>query len=97
MNSQTKAPQEVLDILKEKEVGYYDIAFYAWPYTFGSTSGPRGGIGGQAMTTFTIFAWVCDDIGPTVFTCAGMYHFDDGPFSIMMPVPRWKKLPESKL
>lgn len=33
--------------------------YYAFPYTFGSTGGPFGGVGGQMMTTFTIEAWVC--------------------------------------
>lgn len=36
---------------------YFD--YYAYPEVFGSTAGPFGGIGGQAMTTFTIEAWVC--------------------------------------
>lgn len=31
MQYQRKAPQEVLDILKENKVQYMDIAFYAWP------------------------------------------------------------------
>ena len=34
-----------------------DLDYYAWPQTFGSTAGPFGGVGGQAITTFTIEAW----------------------------------------
>ena len=33
------------------------IDYYAWPQAFGSTAGPFGGIGGQAMTSFTIEAY----------------------------------------
>lgn len=33
------------------------LTYYAWPQLFGSTAGPFGGIGGQAMSTFTIEAW----------------------------------------
>lgn len=40
---------------------YYDLDYYAWPQTFGSTTGPFGGIGGQSMTTFTIEAWTNGD------------------------------------
>lgn len=32
--------------------------YWAWPETFGSTTGPFRGIGGSAMTTFTMEAWV---------------------------------------
>lgn len=38
------------------------LDYYAYPEVFGSTTGPFGGIGGQAMTTFTIEAWVCGKI-----------------------------------
>lgn len=34
-----------------------ELEYWAWPDAFGSTTGPFGGIGGQAMTTFTIEAW----------------------------------------
>jgi len=33
------------------------LSYYAWPQVFGSTAGPFGGIGGQAISTFTIEAW----------------------------------------
>ena len=46
VNYQNKPPQEVLDILKDRKVEYFDLDYYAYPETFGSTSGPRGGIGG---------------------------------------------------
>ena len=92
MNYQNKPPQEVIDILKERKVEYFNINYYAWPETFCSTSGPRGGIGGCAMTNFTIEAWVCDDCGPTVFTCAGMYCFDNSRFEPFKNIKQWSKL-----
>lgn len=92
MNSQKKPPQEVLDILKNRNITYFDLSYYAWPEMFGSTSGPRGGIGGCAMTDFTIEAWVCDGSGPTFFTCAGMYSFDDELFEPFKKIKRWTHL-----
>ena len=38
------------------------MQYLAWPQTFSSTAGPFGGVGGQAMTTFTIEAWEANDI-----------------------------------
>lgn len=37
------------------EVQY--LEYFAWPQQFGSTTGPFGGIGGQAISTFTLEAW----------------------------------------
>jgi hypothetical protein len=34
------------------------LDYYAWPEVYGSTSGPFPGLAGQAMTTFTVEAWV---------------------------------------
>lgn len=34
-----------------------DVAWYSWPQVFGSTSGPRGGIAGQVVTTFQVYAF----------------------------------------
>lgn len=46
--------------LASEKFGHHPEMFeyYAWPQTFGSTAGPFGGIGGQAMSTFTIEALV---------------------------------------
>lgn len=92
MNYQKKPPQEVIDILKKRNVQYFEIYYYAYPQIFGSTSGPCGGIGGQAMSDFTVEAWVCDDTGPTVFTCSGMYCFDDSKFEPFRKVRSWIKI-----
>lgn len=34
-----------------------DLSYYSFPKIYGSTSGPFGGIGGAAMTTFQIEAY----------------------------------------
>ncbi len=93
MNYQKKPPKEVLAILKERNVQFMDISYYAWPQLFSSTAGPCGGIGGQAMSTFTIEAWVCENSGPTVFTCAGMYHYDDERFEPFKRINSWMRIP----
>ena len=90
MNYQNKPPQKVLDILKKHNVEYWSIDYYAYPETFGSTAGPREGIGGCAMSTFTVEAWVCDGSGPTVFMCAGMYCFDDSRWKPFKRADKWK-------
>lgn len=34
-----------------------DLEWYSWPESFGSTSGPRGGIGGCMITRFQVYAF----------------------------------------
>lgn len=94
MNYQRKPPEAVLNLLKEHGGDTSFIDYYAFPNTFSSTSGPCGGIGGQAMSSFTIEAWACGDSGPTIYVCKGMYCFDPGPFELFKLLNRWKKLPE---
>lgn len=48
-----------------------DMSYYAWPETFGSTAGPFGGLGGAAMSTFTIEAWQDNYTGKTLLFCNG--------------------------
>jgi len=36
------------------------VDWYAWPHTFSSTSGPRGGGAGQACTTFQVYAFIAE-------------------------------------
>ena len=95
MNYQNKPPREVIDILKKNNIQYYDLSYYAWPEIFGSTAGPCGGIGGQAMSCFTIEAWVCDGDSPTVFTCCGMYYLDKDRFQPLKSVKHWSRIPKS--
>ena len=33
------------------------LEYFAWPQAFGSTAGPFGGLGGQAVTNFTLEVW----------------------------------------
>jgi len=35
-----------------------NLIYISWPELFGSTTGPFGGIGGQAMTWFRMEAWI---------------------------------------
>lgn len=54
---------EAYSLLVEKypEAAFYKnyMEYYAYPQTFGSTAGPfKGRVAGQAMSTFTIEAWV---------------------------------------
>lgn len=54
---------------KKLECSETALEYYAWPQVFGSTAGPFGGIGGQAMTTFTVEAWA---FGPVAIVfCKG--------------------------
>ena len=36
------------------DISPYDLDYHSFPMVFGSTAGPFGGIGGQALTTFQI-------------------------------------------
>lgn len=46
--------------------------WYSWPEVFGSTSGPRGGIGGQAMTTFQVYGFIGHD--DALMYCGGVWR-----------------------
>lgn len=94
MNYQKRPPEEVLNILKRHVIDPDSLSYYAWPELFSSTAGPQGGIGGQAMSTFTIEAWLCEPAGPTVFTCAGMFYVDHEPFVYGKRVKHWIRIPE---
>lgn len=49
-----------------------DVNWFAWPEVFGSTAGPRSGIGGQALTTFQVFGFQgYEDDG--LLYCAGIW------------------------
>lgn len=61
---------------------------------FSSTAGPGGGAGGQSMLTFTVHAYVFDDIGPTVYICCDCYCFDDSKFEPFKKITNWKKIPK---
>lgn len=88
MNYQNKAPGEVIELLRKNNVQYFELDYYAFPQVFGSTAGPHGGIGGQAMSVFTVEAYVCDGEGPTVYDCAGKLKFHSGKFDPLKK-PKW--------
>ena len=50
-----------------------EIDYYAWPQVFGNTAGPNGGIGGDAMTTFTVNAFHYN--GTAVLLCGNKCKF----------------------
>lgn len=55
-----------LDHIQEKypyeHASLHHLDYWAYPQVFPSTSGPFGGVGGQAFTTFTIEAWADGNI-----------------------------------
>ena len=71
MSSITKEPAMTLLGAKYPDATNHsdELEYWAWPQVFGSTTGPFGGIGGQAMTTFTIEAWA--DGSHAVLFCCG--------------------------
>ena len=95
MNYQKTTPKAVCDIFSEHDVKFCDIYYYAWPQQFSSTSGPLGGWGWCALSTFTVEAWVCDGSGPTVFICGNMYFFDNSRFTPFKRIKNWVKLKEA--
>lgn len=56
----------------------HEVQWYSWPQVFGTTSGPRGGVGGRMMTTFQVFAFECAD--KRMKYCAGVWRHWDGEF-----------------
>lgn len=86
MNFQKKPSQQVLDVLEKKGISHLReyLEYYAFPQTFGSTSGPHGGIGGMSMSVFTVEAWVHtgDYVGEsfTIYECAGLIKFVKGEY-----------------
>lgn len=56
MNYQNQTDNRV-EAAIELGVSCSAIDYYAWPQIFGDTAGPFGGIGGQAISSFTIEAY----------------------------------------
>lgn len=57
-----------------------EVTWYSWPQAFGSTSGPRGGISGQAVTTFQVYAFTAHGKNESVRAkyCHGIWRHWDG-------------------
>lgn len=96
MNYQKEIPEEVRKILSDRNLNPFDFSYYAWPQVFSSTTGPRSGIGGQAMSAFTVEAYVCEcgDGTHTVYLCHGMYVVQQGKFTPFERIHGWKNLAE---
>lgn len=62
-SEQVKEASKLLDCYAE------ELMYFAWPQTFSSTAGPFPGIGGQAISTFTIEAY--SDGRDAVLYCGG--------------------------
>lgn len=76
--------QDAIGYLCEKAAEYMrcdvdEISWYSWPQVFGSTAGPRGGIGGRAMTTFQVYAF--ESCSQRCKYCAGVWKKWSGEFS----------------
>lgn len=61
-----KEAAERLDTLPSK------MNWWTWPEYFGSTSGPRGGIGGAAVTKFQVFLFEGADLSRLLY-CGGVW------------------------
>lgn len=63
-----------------------DLEWYSWPQVFPSTAGPKpGGIGGQALTTFQVFAFISRETGERIKGCNGYWTTWNGEF-----LDRWR-------
>lgn len=77
--------QDIVGYLCEKAAEYMgvececEINWYSWPQVFGSTAGPRGGIGGAMMTTFQVYAF--ESHLKRCKYCAGVWKEWDGKFA----------------
>jgi len=92
MNYQKVMPDEVKKILSELNINPFDVSYYAWPQVFSSTAGPRSGIGGKAMSCFTVEVYVCECGEGTnaVYLCSGMYVVKQGKFTPFERINGWK-------
>lgn len=93
MNFQKKTPEDILNLLREMNIKHHQVDYYAYPISFGDTAGPRGGVGGQAISDFTVECYVLNNSGPCVYLCNGMFIFKDEKFeSFKTPKGIWKDL-----
>jgi hypothetical protein len=90
MNFQKKLPVEVATILQDKKLMWIDYDYYAIPYTFGSTSGPKKGIGGCAMSYFTVEAYEFEgETYFTVYVCSDTYYFSEDRYNPNISIKDW--------
>ena len=73
--------EELLRQVSEREkCDPEDISWWSWPEMFPTTSGPHGGISGQAITKFQVFGFEPPS-GKRQKFCAGVWRHWDGEFS----------------
>jgi len=60
---------------KGEEAYLNNIEMCSWEQTFSNTAGPHGGIGGQALTKFPIFAFINEVTGNVFVHCSGFWKF----------------------
>jgi len=103
MNYQQLIPEEVLNLLIEKMKAvqipaFSEYSYFAYPYIFPSTSGPREVIGGSAITCFTVHVYELDN-GFTIYVCAGCYIICEEGFDFdkRNSLSGWKRIPEVRL
>lgn len=61
-----------------------DVSWYSWPQVFGSASGPRGGISGQVVTKFQVYAFTAHGSKESVRAkyCGGVWkHWNGKPLA----------------
>ncbi len=97
MNYQQPLPgsiQTLLNIfIEEKKMPVFsDYNYFAYPEMFASTATPCGGIGGSAMTTFTIQVYELNN-GFTLYVCANGFILREEMFNPLerKPLSGWKK------
>ncbi len=95
MNYQKEIPKELQELYKQKfGSNIWDYSYYAWPYMFGSTAGPHGGMGRAVMSMFTIECYYDDEKNISLLFCDGEYDFVEGFFKIhdSLATVKWKRV-----
>lgn len=94
MNFQESPNENLSKFIESVLWSVNECEHFCYPLTFPSTAGPRHGIGGQALTTFTVHAWSSVDVNKTLYVCAGMYKLEDGYFELFHAPKHWLTIPE---
>ena len=63
-----------------------DLEYFAWEQVFPNTTGPKGGIGGQALTKATIYAFRSSASGRAIVYSCGVWARIDNDFAPLQHV-----------
>lgn len=74
---------EILRLQTQPKLEGFDFEYYSYPQMFGSTAGPFGGLGGDAMTNFQIDAFVWE--GFAALFCGGRFWKIDSTWQFGSP------------